>query len=419
MKKVLLVVLGLFSFVNIYSQDIEVFDKKFDSDGICVESFRLRIINTNSRVNRVNVLCYRQSQENQYGYPPLNPAYSKTLDRVVRTLTDGSKVYETGVVYVNMPDSYMNIEVKGQYRNITRNRTYWTEKTILTKCDLTDFKRYSLMSRGRTLEDARYNQCVENVGNITDINLKLPVVLSEGMLYSQYDNYYEVIDMFPAHRNADFTDASGFFSGPFSRFCDDIEEEEEEEENEDTSNYDILLKESNVNVYSACVECPSQLDILNPDFAGGTFPIRKHLMSTEGNTVETQLLIRNIGQTSSKKTEVNFYMSTGYNSLLGVNAVEKTIEIPNLASGEEYLTNQIFVLSDFSVAPGNYYLVIDVIENLGESDVSNNYVSIPIEVKSAASGIIFNNDVSDMKNYTIEIYNFNGTRHSSEVVNDS
>ncbi len=160
-----------------------------------------------------------------------------------------------------------------------------------------------------------------------------------------------------------------------------------EEDNDDvvigTSDYDLQLLESDVFVNSLCSDCADILERLNSGFFGGPYPENRHRMTIEGSSVNTTLTIKNLGNTSSAATKVKFYLSDSYNDTSGVIANIKTINLPNLEPGEEFVTNPSFTIYDFNRSPGNYYIVIHVEEGNNDSNASNNVVNIPVEVNSA------------------------------------
>jgi len=419
-KKLLYLLLGLINVFYVFPQKIEIFDKKFEDNGVCMKSCRVRVINNNpSRsVNRLGLVVYPEGQESIHG--PVRPFYSRAITRPVRILPNGSEVFESGVIEIGGHDANLVIRATARYRRGVRNILRWRKKTKRDRCDLSTFKRYVVMSRGETLDRARYLNCVDAQGVTQDVNLELPIDLKKGGIYllkmSWAERFYEVINVFPASSFAELTYANEPVSGPFSKDCTGVfDGDADEDDNMDTSNYDLELKESDVFVYSACGSCVSQLSSLNPGFLGGTFPVRKHLMTTEGNAVQTQFLIKNNGLTYSKSTKVRFYLSKEYNSIFGVEANDKFLDIGSLPPGGEFLANPTFNFSDFKVVPGIYYFVIDIENGEGESKDENNFISIPIEIKSI-SGKRTIQVRGDEKRGMIEIYNFNGTKHSEHVI---
>ncbi len=421
MKKLnlLYLLLGLFNILSVYSQEIEIFDEKFHDDGVCRKSFRVRVINYASSPNGlVRITVYPKSQESHS--EPAFPLYNEVFGdmQVINTLSDGSRVYESKAITMNVGDSYVNVDVELFRRK--RRKNIWGKSTRVLKCNLDTFKRYTMISRGSDLEEARKHQCLGSNGGIVDWNLQLPITLYEGKIYSFTRGssvyFYEIKNVFPASYNATRSDINLEVSGPFSRDCTGVVDGDGNvDDNTDTSNYDLELKESDVFVYSSCGSCVSQLNILNPGFLGGTFPVRKHLMTTQGNTVQTQFLIKNNGSTYSKDVKIRFYLSKGYNSVFGVQANDKVLDLGSLPPGGEFLSNPTFKLSDFKVAIGYYYLVIDIESDEGESNIKNNFISIPVEVKSI-SGRRTMRLRSNEKSYKIEVFNFNGTKYSDHII---
>ena len=150
----------------------------------------------------------------------------------------------------------------------------------------------------------------------------------------------------------------------------------------DTSDYDLQLLESGVYVNSLCSKCPDILERLNSGFFGGPYPKNRHLMSVEGSSVNTTLSIKNKGKTNSAPSKVKFYLSDFYNNTSEVIAHNKTIDLPSLNPGQEFITNPSFNIFDFNRSPGNYYLVVYIEEGDNDSNPSNNVINIPVEVYS-------------------------------------
>ncbi len=194
---------------------------------------------------------------------------------------------------------------------------------------------------------------------------------------------------------------------------------------DNNAKYDLRLTESNTIVTSTCSSCPSQLNLLNPGFAGGTFPFRKHFLDfTQGGasgSVNMTFTIENIGDTASESVDVNFYLSQGYNSTQGLKANNKTVTIPSLQVNQTYVVRANVNYDDFRAAQGPYYIVIDVEPGGGDKNRSNNFVNIPTYVRcitcSKQQELVKSNP-EEGKPYTIAIYGIYGNLQSSHTVHN-
>ncbi|EZH74785.1 hypothetical protein ATO12_08575 [Aquimarina atlantica] len=192
---------------------------------------------------------------------------------------------------------------------------------------------------------------------------------------------------------------------------------------DNNAKYDLRLTESNTIVTSTCSSCPSQLNLLNPGFAGGTFPFRKHFLNfTQGGasgSVNMIFTIENIGNAPSEAVDVNFYLSQGYNSTQGLKANNKTVTIPSLQANQTYVVKANVNYDDFRAAQGQYYIVIDVEPGGGDKNRSNNFVNIPTYVRCITCSKLkdfLQSDSEVEKPYTIAIYDIYGNLQSSHTV---
>ncbi|TSE06404.1 CARDB domain-containing protein [Aquimarina algiphila] len=412
MKKLLFILLLFGISLNNYSQEIQIIDEVFESNEVCKKSFKIRIKNNDGRVQRVDIIVTRNKLETAGDNPTLIPIYQHSFRH-------RASIYDTPVI--NVSDfNYYDIKVVA-YRKRISSGASWRKDLKLFRCNLDGFKKYLLEPRGETEESAISNQCKNSNPLVENINLLSPVQLKVERVYRMnirgIGTYYWNVKSASSIANqfSPYATGSPEVFGPISITCNDNGGGPDPV---DTSDYNLQLLDSDVFVYSSCVTCPSQLNILNPNFAGGTFPINKHLMTTEGNTVQTQFLIKNVGRTASKPTKINFYLSDNYNSLFGIKANNKTINLPSLKSGDEFIVNPIFTISDFGRQPGKYYLVIDVEPESNDSNNSNNFVSIPMEVKSGigrGKNSFFLNE-SPLNSYIVRVYTFSGLLKSTHLV---
>lgn len=181
-------------------------------------------------------------------------------------------------------------------------------------------------------------------------------------------------------------------------------------------NYDLEIKESDVYVISNCGNCTSQLSSLNPRFAGGTFPVNKHVIEftqSGGGFLNAQFTLKNIGARPSEPVTARFYLSSNYNSTQGIEANEKASAIGRLQPGGTFSSNPTFNISDFNAAPGRYYLVIYIEPGNNDNNLQNNIINIPVELRLLNRG----NSIlppfsfkanSTNKSSTISIYNLQG-----------
>ncbi len=411
MKKTLLILFFLGTITAIHAQRVkmEIIDEKFESNGVCKKSFRIRITNNYNRTATIR-LSAKTPGAPSIGNSP-GTVYYDTFD-----LRRGQTKTTPLIQISNL--NYYNIRASAK----RKTSTIWRSELKLLRCNLNGFKQYILEPRGETENSAIDNQCKNSQPLETNINLKLPITLKKERVYRLnirgFGSYYWNVKQVSGDANTSIRYAEGNSElyGPIGIDCNVGDPDPNPV---DTSNYNLDLVESNVYIYSACVTCPSQLNILNPNFLGGTFPINKHIMTIEGNTVQTQFIIKNIGKTSSKSTKVNFYLSDDYNSTFGVRANEKTINLPSLKPDEEFFADRTFTISDFGRKPGKYYLVIDVEPNTNDSDNQNNLVNIPIEVKSGVNrGLRRLNEIQE-KPYQINIFTLGGLLKSTHFVQNT
>ena len=419
MKK-LLIFLMLWTAQN-YAQDVQLVNVSYDPSGKCKKSFKVRIINRNSNVNRM-VLNLQAVPSSSF-----RPQREQFIIPRGNVNSDGSSVYELFVDIDDEPWMNYSIEIKATKKRFGRDQVLWTKDLKVLKCNASGFQRGVVQFRGNTLERARENQC--NVGQNSDLwrsfAIKANNRLESGKIYRlTFGNspaYYEIIrsdqpaTTTSTYENLNYASYSSI-STPYGRDCNN---------GGDGSGlaYDLKISESDVYVYSNCVSCPSRLDLLNPGFAGGVFPINTHLMSLEGNTVQVQFTLKNVGNKPSVPTKVNFYLSSEYNSLVGVKANTKTINVPVVNVGGSFLANPVFTINDFGRQPGGYYLVVDVEPGNNDSQLQNNFVSIPMEVKSSLNSIaILPNITSSMpyeQSYKMEVYSLDGVlKYRNDSVKD-
>ncbi|WP_109434363.1 MULTISPECIES: thrombospondin type 3 repeat-containing protein [Aquimarina] len=192
---------------------------------------------------------------------------------------------------------------------------------------------------------------------------------------------------------------------------------------DNNAKYDLQLRESKVTVNSTCGSCPSQLNLLNPQFAGGTFPVRKHFIdftpAGAGSSVNMIFTIENIGDGPSEPVDVNFYLSQDYNSIQGVKANDKTVTIPSIPANYTYVVQANVDYDDFRAAQGPYYIVIDVEPGSKDTNRSNNFVNIPTYVRCiACSRSASSLKVNTNSPYKISVYTITGLIQASYTVNN-
>lgn len=420
----ILLLLVLFCNSILFSQELELINISSEENVDCKKRIKIQAINRDRQVSRVEI----QVQPIPDNLNKPNPKIYRAVK--VGNNPDGSETYILNLDIEDWQWFDYDVLAIGKRRGIGTYIPKWTKKLNFKKCNPSGFKRAVIVKRGSSLADAQLSQCLVSASELDrnqSVFLNTNTELVEGKLFKlslgTVTSYYELLFNNGIANSSSFASfvTTSSVDGPFDENCDDSDDNGG---GDGASGYNLQLLESNVFVYSSCNICPSQLSELNPEFAGGTFPIYKHLMTLEGNTVQTQFTIKNIGNNISEATKINFYLSTGYNSIQGVLAADKEIELPSLVSGGEFLANPTFTISDFNRASGNYYLVIDVEPAGNDSDLTNNFVSIPMEVRSingAPRPTIIQtpgNNVNNSESYELKVYNFSGILQSAHIVED-
>lgn len=219
-------------------------------------------------------------------------------------------------------------------------------------------------------------------------------------------------DNCPNKPNADQLDTDNDGIG---NVCDPID---------NNAKYDLQLREAKVYVSSGCNNCPSQLSLLNPRFAGGTFPSKKHYMDfTQGGasgSVSMTFTIENIGDTASEPVNVNFYLSKNYNSTQGLKANDKTVAIPSIPANYTYVVQANVDYDDYRAARGSYYIVIDVEPGSKDANRSNNFVNIPTYLRCITCSKQKNTSKTDDSNkpYTVYVHTITGLVKATYTVNN-
>ncbi len=383
MKKTLLfifLIIGIFGF----SQEVELFDVQYDSDNIFKNSFRIRVTNNYTPARTISASLKYIEDSNKINIPL----------ELVSGEGSNSHIYESEIITLGVNNFYNHWDISVSASILIDTPPFptvvpiWNKNVRFNRVDNLQYFSYYILK-----------SCDNSNGGTFRVNIQ-GAQLFEGEVYALDlgfgERHYNVININSntGSTNADYILRNNEVSGPLFVECDA------------TDAYDLELLESQVLINSLCSNCQTLLSDLNPGFSGGAFPVNKHIMTTSGSFVNTNITIKNKGENPSKATRIKFYLSIQYNTTNGIIANNKTLNIPTLQRNEEYVVNPSLSSFDFgTIQPGNYYLVMDVEEGDNDINITNNYVSVPIIVQAGKIEVI--------RPRQVEVYSFDGILKST------
>ncbi len=464
MKKLLFIIFAFF-YLNTHADDIEIIDKTY-SNSYCYTGFKIRL-----KLDRPPARYVEMTVGG--GISRIYKIYKSDFK-----YSNGKFIYDTQ--QLNFYNGVNRIDVRVESKGARRPKI--REYKTVNLCTLDEFKGYTVRSIDYKNNDP--TSCITNNTISTQFfNIISTANLITNRVYALEDGtfegpigrgFYRILSGPSAPRTDAWTTVSVIKGGPYSEdLCIDSDRDGIPDDNDNcprtsnpnqedidrdgkgdvcdsqdnrdsdgdgVQNYedncpdeagprsnsgcpgqsDLSLSESDINVFSDCFECTSQLDLLNPGFLGGSIAINKHVLIMESGVIRTLFRVKNTGDVASNPTKINFYLSSGYHSTQGLKANNKTLSVGSINPGEFYINDITFNYNtDFPVDRGYYYLVIDVESDGNEKDNQNNYKSIPVLVKSTFDQRNINTpDFSNSKQkpYKVFVFSIEGLLLLQKVV---